>query len=39
MAGQIAPLIKEEKAVIDIIDDTIAGAKACFAAITKFEFQ
>jgi enoyl-[acyl-carrier protein] reductase II len=39
MAGQIAPLITEEKAVLDIIDDTIAGAKACLAKITKFEFR
>lgn len=38
MAGQIAPLVKEEKSVSDIIDDTLAGAKKRLMEITKFEF-
>ena len=38
MAGQIAPLVKEEKSVQSIIDDTLASAKSRLTEIVKFEF-
>lgn len=38
MAGQIVPLVKEEKSVQDIIDDTLASAKSRLTEIMKFEF-
>lgn len=38
MAGQIAPLIKEQKPCLSIIDDIIAQAKVRLAEIQGFEF-
>lgn len=38
MVGQIAALIKEEKTVAQIIDDTLDDAKERLSEISKFEF-
>ena len=38
MAGQIVPLVKEEKPALQIIDDAIAGAKEILSHMNEFEF-
>lgn len=38
MAGQIVPLVKEEKPAAQIIDDAIAGAKEILSHMAEFEF-
>lgn len=38
MAGQIVPLVKEEKPAAQIIDDAIAGAKEILSHMAAFEF-
>lgn len=39
MAGQIAPLIKEEKTALEIIDGVLADAKKVLTQISTFSFQ
>ena len=38
MAGQIVPLVKEEKPALQIIDDAIAGAKEILNHMAEFTF-
>ena len=38
MAGQIVPLVKEEKPALQIIDDAIAGAKEILSHMAEFTF-
>lgn len=38
MAGQIVPLVTEEKPALQIIDDAIAGAKEILSHMAEFEF-
>ena len=38
MAGQVVPLVKEEKPAGQIIDDAIAQAKEILAHMHEFEF-
>jgi enoyl-[acyl-carrier protein] reductase II len=38
MAGQIAPLVKEQKTCLSIIDDVMSEAKARLVEIQAFEF-